>query len=46
LDEKEGWAGTERRGDWRRLQISCCKENVEADVKIPLCVFTGCCECS
>jgi len=32
----------ERMGDWQRSS----RENMEADVKIPLCVFTGCYECS
>jgi len=50
LDEKEEWAGEEfegRGGDWNRGdRRRSRRENMEADVKIPLCVFTGCYECS
>jgi len=37
IDEKEGWAGEkfERRGGDRRDK----RENMEADVKIPLCIY-------
>jgi len=56
LDKKEGWAGEKfegRGGDWngRRLETGgrsrrSHRENMEADTKIPLCVFTVCYECS
>jgi len=49
LDEKEGWAGEkfyrgEETGTGDRGRSS--REDVEADVKIPLCTFTGCYEYS
>jgi len=47
LGKKEGWAGDKfegRGGDWkgrgRRLQRSG-GDNIEADIKIPRCTFTG-----
>jgi len=35
----------ERERDWNKRRGSS-RENMEADVKIPLCTFTGCYECS
>jgi len=48
LEEKEGWAGEkfERRGDKHRKERQERKklwqDNMAGDVKILLCVFTGC----
>jgi len=52
LEEKEGWAGEKfegRGGDWNRKEETGGREKgrshgrtMEADVKISLCVFTGC----
>jgi len=44
LEEKEGWVGEKfegRRGDRKERERSRGR-TMEADVKIPLCVFTGC----
>jgi len=56
LEEKEGWAGEKfegRGGDWNRKEERGGREKgrshgrtVEADVKILLCVLTGCYSCS
>lgn len=40
---EEEETGKERTGDWGRLQSSHGKN---MDVKVPLCTFTGCYECS
>jgi len=50
LEEKEGWAGEKfegRGGDWKGKEETggrgrSCGRTMEADVKILLCVFTGC----
>jgi len=45
LDEKEEWVGEKfegRGGDWNGRRERSHGENMETDVKIPLCVFTGC----
>jgi len=41
VDEKEGYAGEKFEG-----RGGSCRENMEANVKIPLCTFTGCYKCS
>jgi len=57
LEEKEGWAGEKfegRGGDegreeetgWRRGAEKPWQDKMAGDVKILLCVFTGCYECS